>query len=451
MRGLLVLLVLAANLGAVTTARADSGDFDIPPGHWFTQTNGFSFPTQFGYGVYDLGSFKFWSEFQRLGGVPALGYPVSRAFPFHGYAVQGFQKALLQWRPETGHAVYLNVFDLLHDAGKDAQLQTIRQIPPPADTSGDAGKSWDQVVAAHQAMLNGNAAIKAAYFADPDPISHFGLPMTGPVDEGNVVVVRCQRAAFQQWKAAAPWAAAGQVTIANGGDLAKEAGLIPLGAALSVGPSTRWSAVQAGPDRVDTYQIGLDLSDLPPGYTFDVLPPAGGSDAGTAAAAASTANLPDSSIVRGRGPFDSYINPGLVNYDYFAYVKNQSAQAATGAVLIESLASVYDSVLDAQRDYEFRVGHMRCCATPVSLGPIGDGGVGGITHAKMATGVPVNVYGVVYHQANITGAVIVSYVGDLGSFDLAVQLARASIGKIAQAAQAPNNGPLPIPAQLTTV
>ena len=40
-------------------------------------------------------------------------------------------------------------------------------------------------------------------------------------------VVRCQRAVFQHWKVDMPWARAGQVVISNGGDVAKEARLIP--------------------------------------------------------------------------------------------------------------------------------------------------------------------------------------------------------------------------------
>ena len=46
-------------------------------------------------------------------------------------------------------------------------------------------------------------------------------------DTGNALVIRTQRAVFQQWKVDVPWARAGQVTIANGGEIAKEEGLFP--------------------------------------------------------------------------------------------------------------------------------------------------------------------------------------------------------------------------------
>ena len=44
-------------------------------------------------------------------------------------------------------------------------------------------------------------------------------------DMGNSFVVRAQRAVFQYWKEDVPWAKKGEVTLANSGDLAKEAGV----------------------------------------------------------------------------------------------------------------------------------------------------------------------------------------------------------------------------------
>jgi len=46
-------------------------------------------------------------------------------------------------------------------------------------------------------------------------------------DYSNSVVVRAQRATLQYWKETVPWAAKGSVSVANAGDLAKEAGLFP--------------------------------------------------------------------------------------------------------------------------------------------------------------------------------------------------------------------------------
>ena len=92
MRRFLGLVLLGSLLPRPTPAlAAGNADFPIPGGHWYSEANGFGFPTQIGYPVFDTSSVKLWSEFQRLGGVPVLGY-----------LVQAFQKAILQWHPDSG-------------------------------------------------------------------------------------------------------------------------------------------------------------------------------------------------------------------------------------------------------------------------------------------------------------------------------------------------------------
>jgi hypothetical protein len=44
---------------------------------------------------------------------------------------------------------------------------------------------------------------------------------------GNNITVRAQRVVFQLWKVDVPWATAGTVTVALGGDIAKDAGILP--------------------------------------------------------------------------------------------------------------------------------------------------------------------------------------------------------------------------------
>jgi len=186
---------------------------------YFTETGG--------YIVADDAQAKFLTEFNRLGGIQALGYPISRRFQLEGFVVQGFQKAILQWHPDTGQATFVNVLDWMHDQGSDAWLASQQMTPPPADNSGDTGLSWPEVVTRHQSVLAGNAALRTAYTAVDDPVGRYGLPTSDIVDEGPALVIRCQRAVLQLWKQDVPWATAGQVTVANGGDLAKQAGLIP--------------------------------------------------------------------------------------------------------------------------------------------------------------------------------------------------------------------------------
>jgi hypothetical protein len=122
---------------------------------------------------------------------------------------------------------FLNTFDVLHDRGRDDWLTIYRQTPPPLDTAPDAGLSWQQVVARHVALLDKvPAPLQETFLADPEWLDHFGLPVATQ-DTANSVVVRAQRASLQYWKEDVPWATRGSVTVANGGDLAKEAGLFP--------------------------------------------------------------------------------------------------------------------------------------------------------------------------------------------------------------------------------
>src|SRR5439155_24920572 len=85
----------------------------------------------------------------------------------------------------------------------------------------------------HLAVMDGYPAIKAKYSSVVgDPVQANGLPMSDVTDMGNVLVLRAQRVVFQQWKVEVPWARAGEVTVALGGDIAKEAGILPDAAAL---------------------------------------------------------------------------------------------------------------------------------------------------------------------------------------------------------------------------
>lgn len=217
----LALMFIASTLPP--PARAVALDWDIPGGHYYTQTGG--------YAVVDGEGIAFWSEFQRLGGVQAVGYPVSRRFQWNGFTVQAMQRTVFQWRPEIGQVYFVNVFDLLTEAGKDDWLYVVRQTPRPLPASFDGGKSWNEVVKSRLALLDENPAIKQQFFGVVgDPILMNGLPTSRVTDMGNNYTLRAQRAVFQQWKQDVPWAKAGQVTVALGGSIAIEAGLVPVAA-----------------------------------------------------------------------------------------------------------------------------------------------------------------------------------------------------------------------------
>ncbi|MBI3980199.1 MAG: hypothetical protein HY331_18645 [Chloroflexi bacterium] len=218
-------LSLLVSMFTAIPAGAASPDYQIANGHFYTQANGQGGAGGTGYGITNDGGIPFYNEFRRLGSVSALGYPASRRFTWDGFTVQVTQRAVLQWQPGRG-LFFVNVFDRLHDLGKDAWLEATRATPPPFDTQPDSGLAWEQVKTRHWAFLDQSAAIKEAYWDDSDPLSRYGLPMSYK-DYGNVFVVRAQRAVFQQWKEDVPWAKKGQVTIALGGDIAKELGIFP--------------------------------------------------------------------------------------------------------------------------------------------------------------------------------------------------------------------------------
>ena len=199
-------------------------DYDIPNGHFFTQTTGG--PT--GYSVVDDEHAPFWSEFQRLGGVQAVGYPISRRFLWNGFLCQVMQRVVFQWRPDLGEVQFVNTFDLFTVAGQDDHLFSTRSVPRPLPPEFDAGRPFAEVVQARLALLDDNAAIKAAYNGVVgNPVTMNGLPTSRVTDMGNHYALRTQRVVIQQWKEDVPWAAAGQATVALGGSIAVELGLFP--------------------------------------------------------------------------------------------------------------------------------------------------------------------------------------------------------------------------------
>lgn len=230
-------ITLAALLGIVlvSAAQADSGaeippstcgaDFPIPDGKFFTQTGG----GQAGFSVRDDAEARFWTAFKDLGGIQALGYPVSHRFDLRGFRVQVFQKAVLQWDPASSRANVANTLDDLQHAGLDPWLEAFRQVPRHQVLAADHEASFDVVIRNHLELLDANPAIRAAFFATPEWLTRLGLPIAYH-DFGAVRVLRAQRAVLQQWVDDVPWARAGQVIFANSGDLAREAGLFPTSA-----------------------------------------------------------------------------------------------------------------------------------------------------------------------------------------------------------------------------
>jgi hypothetical protein len=143
-----------------------------------------------------------------------------------GFSVQATQKYILQWRPEVSQVYFVNVFDKLHDSGKDGALQSQYSIPAPADPAIDQNTrlGW----------LNADPGIAKRYGTGPAAIQANGLPTSQISTTGVFKIIRNQRDAIQDWTAPGPGGIKpGDVTVVNGGDVAKALGLVPADAQIT--------------------------------------------------------------------------------------------------------------------------------------------------------------------------------------------------------------------------
>jgi hypothetical protein len=268
-----VVLSLLAPLVS-TAATQQHEEISLPRGHFYPQAGGDTPRPDDGFLVADRPGFgfttgrnfvRFGSEFERHGGVAILGYPASRPFVWDGFDVQVFQKSVLQWRPEAGSqgdAWSMNVFDEFTRRGLDQRLLAEKQVPLPGSFN-EADKSFDQIMRERLDLLRDHPALLRQFWSVPDPLMLYGLPSSNVEDFGPFYAVRLQRAAFQEWKVAAPGIAnVGDVTVVNAGDAAKEFGLIPDAARLPVAPPAQPSEQIAlfTPGRDERVQSPFDVA-----------------------------------------------------------------------------------------------------------------------------------------------------------------------------------------------
>ena len=169
--------------------------------------------------------------FQSIGGESTWGKAISRSWIDElGRINQAFEKGILQLSADGkgGFSVeFANIFDILHDLGKDEWLKNYRQVPPAQSWSSDKGKTWPETIQAHLTITDSYPALRAFIEANPDWINQYGLPVAIE-DYGPWVSLRMQRANLQLLKTDLPYGKAGDVLVANGGTVAKEAGgIIP--------------------------------------------------------------------------------------------------------------------------------------------------------------------------------------------------------------------------------
>ena len=243
-----------ATLVAPLPVYADEGDYDVANGHVYTQTAGSDAPAGAGFLISDGGGIPFWAEFQRLGGVDVLGYPITHRFEMGGFVVQATQRVVLQWRPEIGTFAFTNIMDDVSDAGFDDELGA--RLTPPWERIEEAGLTWDQVVAGRWALLDESPELRTAYFAKDDPMRWYGLPTGHVTQYPGLTAIRTQRAVLQLWTLDMPWASVGTVTVANAGDLAKSLGMFPVDATT---PSAQGDAIV---EQANVYRATIGLPPL---------------------------------------------------------------------------------------------------------------------------------------------------------------------------------------------
>jgi sortase (surface protein transpeptidase) len=249
-------LPLVAGLPA-TPALAHVPDYPVPEGHFFTQTAASGDESLLGFAVSNNGGVPLWDEYKRLGGIRSLGYPASRRFIWNGWVAQVVQQGIMVWHPEDNRAQLALVMDDLSAAGYDDWLRQKQSIPAPFDVHEEAGLDFDAVKARRLRFLDGNPAIKQRFLAERNWQDLYGLPVAYDETE-QAWVLRTQRVAFLYWKIDVPWARKGTVTIARGGDLAKEAGLVPQDAQVAEFPNVYRAQTPEAPRRMVIPKLRVD-------------------------------------------------------------------------------------------------------------------------------------------------------------------------------------------------
>lgn len=183
-----------------------------------------------GYAVYDDGRAMLYQQYLQSIGPIYLGKPISNRFEIGGQAAQAFEKGILVWRSDAIGADLVNVFDDLHDQGKDAWLQERYGIPPPIPWP-DEPADFASINRRHQAVLDADPDLKRLYFDGVDyPVLRHGLPMSRVEQVPGGTVVRNQRTvlvATRSWPAWLPILGRANARILPTGEIAAAAGFIP--------------------------------------------------------------------------------------------------------------------------------------------------------------------------------------------------------------------------------
>jgi hypothetical protein len=140
----------------------------------------------------------FWTSYQRLGGVAALGAPLSRPFLLpDGRLYLATTYALLVWRPGAAMAEYADALDMMAAAGLDDWLLT-QGVPRTERTAGVLDRlGWLSEPVIREAYFGAAGAGDAAPLPVPEAVARFGLPASRPQAFDGYVTQRFQRGALR--------------------------------------------------------------------------------------------------------------------------------------------------------------------------------------------------------------------------------------------------------------
>lgn len=204
-------VLVESGMHTVTFIRNDNRNprdvWDSTRAGFFEESNGM------GYWISNSSLIPMWDKYKDLGGVLSLGPAISGRFMLGGFVSQAVHRGIMQWSPKG--IIFASTMDILSQNGYDDWLGLTHRIPQPAAETGP-----------DLSILDSDSAIKELFLSTSDWEYLYGLPVSYS-DYEDVSMIRTQRTVLQRWKIQTPWAEPGQITPANSGLIAKQAGLIP--------------------------------------------------------------------------------------------------------------------------------------------------------------------------------------------------------------------------------
>lgn len=216
---------LAVRAALAQAPGAEPADWDVPEGHFYSQTAPPEAPAGTGFVVADADGVGFWRDYQALGGPGTLGYPLSTRYEADGITYQAFQAGLLRWDADAGRTELAPVFARLAELNAE-DWAAAQGIPTAAPQLREA----PQLPFDARAPWLTNPTLRDAYVAlgGADDSGLLGLPMSEPQRFGPYLAQRFEGGVLQLWLEDLPQQPdPGTISLIQSGDLLKAAGLIP--------------------------------------------------------------------------------------------------------------------------------------------------------------------------------------------------------------------------------